>query len=171
MSNSDSSTPALLETNHLSKEFETGGKTIRVLDNIDMEIAPEDYLSIRGPSGVGKTTLLHVLSLIDTPTSGELLVDGEDVTPLSDRERSALRNRKFGFVFQFYHLISELSALENVLLPTKIYCSLFSWFGSRSTYRDRGRKLLEQVGLGDRLTIRRTSFPVENVSVWPSPGH
>ncbi len=148
---SDRTKPPILSANDLVKEFVTGGKTIRVLDQVDFTVRPNDYISIQGPSGVGKTTLLHILSLIDTPTKGELLVDGQDVVPLADRKRSEIRNQKFGFVFQFYHLIAELTALENVLMPTMISDSPLRWFGSRSDHRERGRHLLNQVGLSKRV--------------------
>jgi lipoprotein-releasing system ATP-binding protein len=150
MNKSSAETPAILQANNLVKEFQTGGKTIRVLDQINFTIHANDYISIQGPSGVGKTTLLHILGLIDTPTDGELLVDGTDVVPLADRKRSEIRNQKFGFVFQFYHLIAELTALENVLMPTMISESPLSWFGSRNDHQERGRKLLDQVGLSSR---------------------
>lgn len=144
------STSPILQANNLVKEFQTGGKTIRVLDEINITIHADDYISIQGPSGVGKTTLLHILGLIDTPTDGELLVDGSDVVPLADRKRSEIRNQKFGFVFQFYHLIAELTALENVLMPTMISDSPLNWFGSRKDHQERGRQLLNQVGLSSR---------------------
>lgn len=147
--NNSTSAP-ILRTKDLVKEFHTGGQTIRVLDQIDLSIDPHDYLSIRGPSGVGKTTLLHILGLIDNPSGGELFVEERNVLPLSDGERSEIRNQKFGFVFQFYHLISELTALENVLIPTMISDGPFKWIGARSDYRERGRELLQQVGLERR---------------------
>jgi len=121
---------------------------VEILKGIDLEIPKGQFAAIMGPSGSGKSTLLGLLAGLDTPTSGEILLDGEDITRLSEDEMAVLRGRKIGFVFQSYHLIPTLTAEENVLLPMEL-AGVNS--GGRSALRDRARELLERVGLGGRF--------------------
>ena len=121
---------------------------MEILKGIDLEIPKGQFAAIMGPSGSGKSTLLGLLAGLDTPTSGEILLDGEDITRLSEDEMAVLRGRKIGFVFQSYHLIPTLTAEENVLLPMEL-AGVNS--GGRSALRDRARELLERVGLGGRF--------------------
>jgi lipoprotein-releasing system ATP-binding protein len=115
------------------------------LDNINLNIKAGEFLAIVGPSGSGKSTLLNMIGLLDTPTSGQILLKGIDVTQISPNERARLRNRELGFVFQYHHLIPEFSALENVMMPMLISGT------SKAEARERAQALLEDVGLGDRL--------------------
>jgi ABC-type lipoprotein export system ATPase subunit len=120
-----------------------------VLKGVSLQIDTGSFVAIMGPSGAGKSTLLHLLAGLDTPTSGEVLWNGKAVSRLSDAERSAFRNRMLGIVFQFYHLLPELSALENVTLP-----GLVNAHKTDGTLRARARACLEHVGLGARLRHR-----------------
>jgi lipoprotein-releasing system ATP-binding protein len=134
----------LLVTQQLSR---TLGKT-QVLKNIDISIAPGEFVSIMGPSGSGKTTLLYLLGALDQPTSGRILLNGIDMAGLKDDERSALRQQHLGFVFQFHYLLPELNALENVAIAALLAGHL------RTETEDRARELLCEMGLEHRLTHR-----------------
>jgi len=116
---------------------------VEILKGIDLEIPRGQFAAIMGPSGSGKSTLLGLLAGLDTPTSGQVILDGEDITHLAEDDMALLRGRKIGFVFQSYHLISTLTAEENVLLPMELA-------GAEAGGRERARELLERVGLGGR---------------------
>jgi ABC-type lipoprotein export system ATPase subunit len=120
-----------------------------VLKGIDLNIKNNEFLAIQGPSGAGKSTLLHILGGLDCPTRGEALFEGVNIYNLSESERALFRNRKIGFVFQFYHLLPELSALENVFLPRL----LKSWW-EKTEAADYARSLLGNLGLMGRLHHR-----------------
>ena len=121
------------------------GAPIRALDGVNLDIEPGEFLAIVGPSGSGKSTLLHQIGILDTPTSGTILLNGVDITKMSDRERSKTRNRELGFIFQYHHLLPDFNALENVMMPLLI----------KGTKHSKAKKialeLLEEVGLGDRI--------------------
>ena len=134
----------MIESKKLHKTYVSGAGPLPVLKGVDLEIADGEFVSITGPSGAGKSTLLHLLAGLDTPTKGEVRWDGQPLSKMSDRERARARNRSMGFVFQFYHLVSELTALENVMLPALIGGS------HRRQVRDRAQDCLAQVGLRDR---------------------
>lgn len=140
----------LLEGINLKKRYRQGGQSLEVLKGVDLSIRQGEMVAVVGPSGSGKSTLLNLLGGLDTPTAGEVRFEGKSVSRMSDRELAFLRNRNFGFVFQFYHLVPELTALENVALP--------GWIanGSRSSRGvfERAEGLLTQVGLGGRLHHR-----------------
>ena len=106
-----------MEANELSKIYGEGENRVTALDRASFQIMPGDFISITDPSGSGKSTLLHLLSGLDQPTSGRLTYDDKDIYSLSDRERSALRRRSIGFVFQQFHLLPVLTARENILMP------------------------------------------------------
>lgn len=122
----------------------TGGsvKSVKALDGVDIDISGGSSVCILGSSGAGKSTLLQLLGGLDSPTSGEVIFDGVNMYKLSDRDRAGMRNKRIGFVFQFYHLLSEFTALENVMLPSLIR-------GKKA--RDRAAELLGSVGLGGRI--------------------
>src|SRR3989338_904992 len=105
---------SILEAKNLHKVYENGAKRLEVLKGIDLEIEAGNIVSILGPSGAGKSTLLHILGGLDSPTQGEIILKGRDLYQMPDKELSLIRNKFFGFVFQFYHLLGEFSALENV---------------------------------------------------------
>src|SRR2546429_3538913 len=111
---------ALLSVRGLHKTYKLGRRELHVLRGVDLEIRRGDFLAMRGASGAGKSTLLHCLGGLDTPTAGEILFDGKNLAALSGLELSRVRNRKIGFVFQAYHLLPELDALENVCLPARV---------------------------------------------------
>lgn len=128
----------------LDKNYTSGGRPLPVLRSLDLRIAPESFVSIVGPSGSGKTTLLGLLAGLDEPTAGRVWLDGEDVFAMSEDERAELRVQKVGFVFQTFHLLPTLTAVENVLVPLELR-------GETGDARSRAEALLERVGLGDRL--------------------
>jgi lipoprotein-releasing system ATP-binding protein len=127
---------------------------VEVLRGVDLDVHEGEFLSIIGASGSGKSTLLHLLGTLDQPDRGAIYLAQRRIDQLPSTERDQLRNRTFGFIFQFYHLLPELSALENVLMPEMIRCSLPGWWHKRRTYRKRAGELLERVGLGHRLRHR-----------------
>ncbi len=135
----------MIRLENVSKIYEMGERYIKALDSVTMELKKGDFISVIGPSGSGKSTLLHIMGLIDTPTSGKVIFDGEDVSNLRERQLSRLRLRKIGFVFQQFYLLPTLTALENVELPMK------EAKVPRKERRERTMKLLEEVGLGDRM--------------------
>lgn len=138
----------VLQCNGLSKVFRQTGQADQVLNAVDFSVHPGEHVTIVGASGSGKSTLLHLLGGLDRPTSGQVLLQGEDLARLSQARLSVLRNQKIGFVYQFHHLLPEFSALENVAMPLWIQRL------SREEAAGRARQLLEAVGLGHRLHHR-----------------
>ena len=134
----------------LTKSIDTGTHRVDILKGIDLDIPRGQFAAIMGPSGSGKSTLLGLLAGLDSPTKGEIQLDGEEITLLSEDRMALLRGRKIGFVFQSYHLIPTLTAEENVLLPMELA-------GNGQGGRARARELLERVGLGGR----RDHYPVQ----------
>jgi len=135
----------LLEAHALHKVYRNGEAELHVLKGIDMTIEKGRIISIVGPSGAGKSTLLHLLGGLDVPTSGEVILKGMDLYKLDDEKRAKVRNEMLGFVFQFYHLLPEFTALENVVLPVLIKGM------PKKGASDYAKKLLQDVGLGERL--------------------
>ena len=129
----------------VNKSFRLGTLTVEVLRGVDLEVAAGDMLSIMGPSGSGKSTLMNIIGLLGRPTAGSYYMNGRDVSSMNDRELSAFRNANIGFVFQSFHLLEHLTALENVAVPL-VYRGL-----GRASIRRRSRAILEKVGMGDRL--------------------
>ena len=140
-----------LSATGLSKGYRKGKSPVPVLRGVDLEVERGEFVAIVGASGSGKSTLLHVLGLLDTPDAGAVALDGKRIDNLPERRRDDLRNRTFGFVFQFYHLLPELSSLENVLTPQLIRHGLVSYLGKRGRLRAEAAAILERVGLGHRL--------------------
>jgi lipoprotein-releasing system ATP-binding protein len=142
------SSEILFQAEGLTKAFRLGEKEIRVLKGIDLEIRRQETIAILGVSGVGKTTLLHVLGALDRPTRGRVVYRGEDLFTRSDKDLARFRNQEIGFVFQFHYLLSDLSALENTVLPALI--------GGvpRRQAEQKAARLLEELGLKERLTHR-----------------
>jgi len=138
----------LVEVKGLCKRFTTGERTIEVLRGVDLVIERGDRLAIVGQSGVGKSTLLHVLGGLDEPSAGTVRLQGEDFFAKSSDERAALRNAALGFVFQFHHLLPEFSALENTMMP-----GLLRGLGF-AEMRERATRILCEVELGERLDHR-----------------
>lgn len=138
-------TEILARLEQISKVYELGGVPVRALDTIDLAIARGEYCAIMGASGSGKSTLMNVVGCLDRPTSGRYYLDGADVSQLPDDTLADIRNRKLGFVFQQFHLLPQLSALENAMLPM-VYASV-----PPQERRDRAVAALEKMGLGNRL--------------------
>ena len=134
---------ALITGTDVLKKYETGGETVRALDGIDFAVERGEFVSIVGPSGSGKSTLLNILGLLDTPTSGTVLLDGEDVSEMTAAERTDRRSETIGFVFQSFFLVPTLTARENVEVPRLLA-------GEPGETTRRATELLERVGLGDR---------------------
>ncbi|MBL0062792.1 MAG: ABC transporter ATP-binding protein [bacterium] len=139
---------SILSTNKLAKSYALGKASVPVLHDVTLSINAGEQVALVGPSGVGKSTLLHLLGALDRATSGEIICDGQEYSKLSSDDLAQLRSRKIGFVFQSHHLLPEFTALENVLMPAQL---------SRladSNSETRARNLLERVGLGHRLSHR-----------------
>ncbi len=132
------------------KSYRKGSLWIPVLQGIDLTINEGEFLSIMGQSGSGKSTLLHLLGTLDAPDAGEIHFDGHRIDNLPSAGRDVLRNQHFGMIFQSYHLLPELTTLENVLSPAMISQGMFRYLGQRKKNRTRALHLLERVGLSDR---------------------
>jgi lipoprotein-releasing system ATP-binding protein len=138
-----------IQVRNLQKTFITNGNQVEVLRDVNLDILAGETLAVVGASGVGKSTLLHILGTLERPTSGEMLWDGsEAVFALDDRRLAEFRNRKIGFVFQFHHLLPEFDALENVMMPALIARRPVS------AAQEKAEQILVQVGLKDRLRHR-----------------
>ena len=135
----------------LTKAYRKGKTRVPVLHGVDLDVDRGELVAIVGASGSGKSTLLHVLGLLDAPDAGAVMLDGKRIDDRPDRRRDDLRNRTFGFVFQFYHLLPEFTALENVLTPLFIRHGLVSYLRNRRALRKEAEALLDRVGLSHRL--------------------
>jgi lipoprotein-releasing system ATP-binding protein len=144
----------MLTAFNLYKTYRKGTVPTPVLRGLDLEVHPGEFLSIIGQSGSGKSTLLHLLGTLDRPDEGEIRLEGKRIDNLPSDERDRLRNQTFGFIFQFYHLLPELTTLENILVPQMIRYSAWSWFGQKRALRRRAEELLERVELSHRLKHR-----------------
>jgi putative ABC transport system ATP-binding protein len=136
----------MIELTQVSRHFVKGPETIHAVDNVSFGIHRGDFIAIQGPSGSGKSTLLHLIGALDWPTQGKVSFDGHEISDLSDRVLSRLRRERFGFVFQAFNLISDLSVLQNVALPLK-YGGM-----KRIEREERARKVLEAVDMSHRLS-------------------
>lgn len=137
---------ARIEVSDLHKSFSHGGRQLQILRGISFSLEPGDMVAIVGASGVGKSTLLHVLGTLDRPTSGSLRFNGEELTSMTQTRLAEFRNREIGFVFQFHHLLPEFTALENVMMPALIGRI------PRAQAKERALEILERVGLSHRTT-------------------
>jgi putative ABC transport system ATP-binding protein len=138
----------MMQLSGICREYVVGAETVHALDHVDLTIERGEYVSIMGPSGSGKSTLLNVLGLLDRPTSGTYRLQGEDVSGLDDNALAAARQRHIGFIFQFFHLIPRLTALENVELPLVLTGT------APRERRERAATILESVGLEARVDHR-----------------
>jgi ABC-type lipoprotein export system ATPase subunit len=136
----------MVKVEGICKSYRDNENSLEVLKDINFSVAEGEFLAIQGPSGAGKSTLLHILGGLDDPTRGAVYFEGADIYGLDENARAAFRNRKVGFVFQFFHLLPELTALENVLLPS----ILKSWWDKKGKL-GAALKLLERLGLSGRL--------------------
>ena len=138
----------ILVTKNLHKTYQMGRSTIPVLSGIDLEVYEAQIVAIIGPSGVGKSTLLHILGTLDRPSEGSVIIEGTDVFQLDDKKLAEFRNRTVGFIFQFHHLMPEFTALENVMMPGLIAGK------PKKRISDRAQSLLTDVGLEHRVNHR-----------------
>jgi len=144
----------VLKAVDIHKSYRMGGRPLRVLRGASLAITKGELLVIVGASGVGKSTFLHILGALDEPDGGQVLYDGKDVFALSHSRQDAIRNRTFGFVFQFYYLLPEFTAMENVLMPAMVGRGVLNWLSTRSRIRSKARELLARLGLAERLRHR-----------------
>ena len=140
--------PPILDARDLHKRYELGERSLEVLRGVSLQVARGDFLALQGASGAGKSTLLHLLGGLDNPNAGEILFAGKNLAALSNGSLAQLRNLKIGFIFQAYHLLPELDALENVCLPARMART------PAAAAAARGRELLARVGLKERVEHR-----------------
>ncbi|MCK5306085.1 MAG: ABC transporter ATP-binding protein [Candidatus Omnitrophica bacterium] len=141
----------ILKAYNLHKRYPSGYEKLDVLKGLDIEISKGEILMVMGRSGAGKSTLLHILGGLDFPSEGRVLMNDVDIYKLNDSKRASLRNEKIGFIFQFFHLLPEFTALENVMLPAVINKARRA---GRKGLRKRASRLIEQVGLSERANHR-----------------
>ena len=139
----------MLEAKNIHKVYDDGKRQLAVLKGVSLKIEEGSLIAIVGPSGAGKSTLLHILGGLDIPTQGEVILQGENIYNLNDAELSLIRNKRIGFVFQFYHLLGEFTVLENVLMPAFISSKPQA---SSPKLKERALELLNAAGLAERVT-------------------
>jgi len=144
--------PVIVSLENITKVYGIANTEVRALDGVSLKVGEGEYCSIMGASGSGKSTAMNIIGCLDRPTTGKYFLDGEDVSQLDDNELAAIRNQQIGFVFQQFHLLPQLTALENVMLPT-IYGSM-----PRQERRDRAAEVLKRVGLEQRLQNKPTQL-------------
>ncbi len=140
----------ILKAEGLYKSYRMGEAKVSVLKGVDLAVKKGEFVAIVGASGSGKSTLLHILGALDKPDKGVIRFEGRDLGLMGERELNRFRNKMVGFVFQFYHLLDELSVLENVFLPAMASKSIFGWLGSRRWAKGRAKELLGELGLSER---------------------
>jgi lipoprotein-releasing system ATP-binding protein len=140
-----------ISTLALEKSYRKGEHGVPVLRGVEIDVRKGEFLSIVGQSGSGKSTLLHLMGLLDSPDIGEIRLEGERIDDLPAKTRDELRNRVFGFIFQFYHLLPELNLIENVLSPLMIRYSTLEYWKRRKELKDLAGDLIEKVGLSHRI--------------------
>ena len=136
---------SLIKVKNLKKQFQIGSETVNAIKDTSFEVNEGEFISIMGPSGSGKTTLMNIIGCLDSPTSGEYHLDDNEVSMLNDNELASIRNKKIGFVFQSFHLLSRNTALNNVMLPLT-----YAGYGKNEAL-SRAKKVLDKVGLEDRV--------------------
>lgn len=136
---------SLLEIKDIKRDFKLGSETLHVLKDINLTIEKGEYVALMGPSGSGKSTLMNILGCLDTPTSGEYILNGKDVSKMTDTELADIRNKEIGFVFQTFNLMPRTTALDNVALPM-VYAGV-----SKEKRHERAKEVLKLVGLEDRM--------------------
>lgn len=141
----------LLKAENISKRYDDSGIGLDAVKNVSLSIERSRILALIGPSGAGKSTLLHVLGGLDRPSKGKVFFDNMDLYSVSDKQRSFIRNTKMGFVFQFYHLLYEFTAIENVMMPAMLFCKNSTF---KKQIKEKAEGLLESVGVIKRATHR-----------------
>ncbi len=140
----------ILKAEGIYKSYRMGTTKVEVLKGVDLAVRESEFVAIVGASGSGKSTLLHILGALDRPEKGVVSFEGRVLSRMAERELNKFRNKMVGFVFQFYHLLDELSVLENVFLPAMASKSVLGWLGSRRWAKGRARELLGELGLSER---------------------
>ncbi|MBX7260817.1 MAG: ABC transporter ATP-binding protein [Chitinophagales bacterium] len=135
----------MIDIQNIKREFKLGDELIQALKGVDLQIQKNEYVALMGPSGSGKSTLMNILGCLDTPSSGQYLLNNIDVSSMNDNDLATIRNKQIGFVFQTFNLIPRLSTLDNVALPL-VYAG---W--NKSKREERAKEVLEQVGLAERM--------------------
>ena len=135
----------VIELKNVTKEYEMGATKTYALCNVSTKIYKDEYISVVGPSGSGKSTMMHIIGCLDTPTTGSVFIDGQDVSKLDENQLAKIRREKIGFIFQFFNLIPGLTAIENVMLPMR-----FSGVEKKKA-EEHAKMLLTKVGLSQRL--------------------
>ena len=151
---SSSKPGSLVSAVDLRKTYRMGKVSLEVLKGVSFDVRSGEFVVIYGHSGSGKSTLLHLLGLLDEPTVGSVFIESTDTSKLSQGRRNKMRSRDVGFIFQFYHLLPELTVLENTMLPSMVDLSILGFHGGKSSHRQRACELLDELGLGDRLKHR-----------------
>ncbi|MCH2182791.1 MAG: ABC transporter ATP-binding protein [Mariniblastus sp.] len=146
--------PKILSVSNLHKSYYKGRMEVPVLKGIDAQLFEGEFTAIVGQSGSGKSTLLHLLGTLDAPDQGEIWFQDRRVDNLPARQQERIRNRDFGMIFQFYHLLPELTTVENVLVPRMVQDNFFQYMRNKKKYLDRAKELLDTVGLSHRLNHR-----------------
>jgi lipoprotein-releasing system ATP-binding protein len=140
----------IIEAKGIYKTYRMGLAEVRVLKGADIAVKKGEFAAITGASGSGKSTLLHILGALDNPDKGTIRFEGQELNKMSGGELNRYRNKIVGFVFQFYHLLDELSVLENVILPAMVPAGIIGWLSKRGAVKRRAKVLLEAVGLSER---------------------
>lgn len=135
----------IIDVKDIKRNFKLGAETVKVLKGVNLQIEKGDYVALMGPSGSGKSTLMNILGCLDTPSSGEYILNGKDVSSLNDDQLAEIRNKNIGFVFQTFNLLPRTTALDNVALPM-VYAGY-----SKAERNERATEVLTQVGLSDRM--------------------
>ena len=140
----------ILKAEGLYKSYRMGEAEVSVLKGVDLGVKKGEFVAVVGASGSGKSTLLHILGALDRPDRGVVSFEGRNLSRMGERELNKFRNKMVGFIFQFYHLLDELSVLENVFLPAMASKSVLGWLGSRKWAKGRAKELLGELGLSER---------------------
>lgn len=141
----------IIEVKNLHKTYKDGIKNLEVLKGLSFKIKRGEFFCIQGPSGAGKSTLLNLIGMLDSPTGGKVLFEGMDIYRFNEKKIAEFRNKRIGFIFQFYHLLPELNALENVMLP-----ALIKSFWHRREVAGYAKKIFEEIGLIERMNFKPT---------------
>jgi ABC-type lipoprotein export system ATPase subunit len=141
----------IISASGIHKSYKMGQSSIDVLKGLELSVPKGAFLAVVGASGSGKSTLLHILGALDTPDKGSVHFNGNDLQKFSSRQLNTFRNKKVGFVFQFYHLLDELTVLENVILPVMAGVSTLGWLAQRNSTKKRANELMERLGLAQRI--------------------
>ncbi len=153
-STAKSSTVVVIQATNLHKTFRMGQSSLEILKGADLSVRQGEFVAIEGRSGSGKSTMLHLMGLLDSPDQGSIVINGRDILKLGNAERCKVRNREIGFVFQFYHLLPELNVLQNTMLAAMVEKPTLNFFSSRPALHKRAEDILATMNMSHRLTHR-----------------